>query len=299
MLHMEEMVAGKSQRPLVRSIQIARAKRLVEEDSKRVADIESKKLANKQAAESLAAQVQARADRQAAVASAAAALWGSQAKKRIEASKHTTASANMLSVPISTAGAASEPTRDVKKVIKKRKKGAPMEVSNRRARAPPCRPAASAKKQIIAPRDPRFDDMSGSLDLDLFHHKYAFLEEYRASELEDMRTQVSKLRRRRDERSRNQAAEVEAAIKRQLQEDKLRTRLGELRDEELATKKEEREKVRTTGKIPFFHKRGAVRKQLMEKRKQTKRGFGSKQPDERRERKEAAREKKRLPRQRR
>merc|ERR1719458_1402908 len=114
-----------------------------------------------------------------------------------------------------------------------------------------------------------------------------------------MKEQVSKLRKRKDQHSKDELVGIEVAIKRQVQDDKQRTRLGELRDEELATKKEEREKVRTTGKIPFFHKRGAVRKQLMEKRKQTKRGFGSKQPDERRERKEAAREKKRLPRQRR
>lgn len=271
--------------PLIRSIQAIRAKRLVEEESKRAADAESKKLADEQAAESLAAE---RAKRLAAVQAAAATVWGSQTRAAAKAA----AAEN-------TSKEASQVARGSKKIVKKRKKGAPVEISNRRAKAPPSSIATIAKKRRNEPRDPRFDDFSGSLNVDHFRNSYSFLDDYRSSELEGMRKQVSKLRTRGDQRSRDEAANLEVAIKRQVQEDKQRSRLGEVRDEELAMKREEREKVRSTGKVPFFHKRGAVRKQLVEKKQQTKKGSGSKKPDERRERKEAAREKKRLPRQRR
>jgi len=290
-----ERVVDRSRLPLIRSMQANRAKRMAEEESKMAAEAESKAKADAQAAESFAAQAQARAARQAAVESAAATLWGKTrarvdvvATASVNTSKHATASTNTLPVPTGR-----------KKVVKKRKKGAPAEVSNRRACAPPSSIAGISTKKRHEPRDPRFDDLSGSLNVELFQKSYSFLDDYRASELEGMRKQVSELREREDQRSRNEVTGIEAAIKRQVQEDKQRTRLGELRDEELATKREEREKVRTTGKVPFFHKLGAVRKQLTEKRKQTKKGSGSRKPDERRERKEAAREKKKLPRQRR
>ena len=59
-------------------------------------------------------------------------------------------------------------------------------------------------------------------------------------------------------------------------------------------KAEERAKVQSTGKTPFFHSRGHVRKLVVQRRKEGKKSGRDKQA-ERQERKAAAKGKKRLP----
>eukprot|EP00933_Yihiella_yeosuensis_P030465 TRINITY_DN24104_c0_g1_i1.p1 TRINITY_DN24104_c0_g1~~TRINITY_DN24104_c0_g1_i1.p1 ORF type:complete len:284 (-),score=84.36 TRINITY_DN24104_c0_g1_i1:116-901(-) len=198
------------------------------------------------------------------------------------------------------------------KIEKKAKKGAPQEVSSRRPVAPPQGAVAQAGAKAAAgrARDPRFDDFSGKLDLDAFQKSYGFLEEYRQEELNDMMQEQKKMDRlKRKKRVKGgvdpeavaaaaaeRSQELHAQIKRQRAQDKQRRHLGDMQSAEREMKSQEREKVRSTGKIPYFHNKGDVRKLVMEKKKQAQRGGNGRSKDEeRREKKVAAREKKRLP----
>ncbi|CAJ1447534.1 unnamed protein product [Effrenium voratum] len=76
----------------------------------------------------------------------------------------------------------------------------------------------------------------------------------------------------------------------------MRKHLGQLSDAERSLKKAEQEKVKTTGKVPFFHGRKEARKLLAQKSKEEeKTGSSRNKQEERREKKLAGREKKRLP----
>eukprot|EP00930_Biecheleria_cincta_P101758 TRINITY_DN93406_c0_g1_i1.p1 TRINITY_DN93406_c0_g1~~TRINITY_DN93406_c0_g1_i1.p1 ORF type:complete len:247 (-),score=81.48 TRINITY_DN93406_c0_g1_i1:38-778(-) len=191
--------------------------------------------------------------------------------------------------------------RKVKEKLKS-KKGAPQEVSSRKPVAPAQAGAARAGSKVAAlrPRDPRFDDMSGNLDIDSFQKAYSFLDDYRKEELETLKKQklkLGKIAKRKDvdeAEIAEQAESIQQEIKRRVQQDKQRARMGELVAAERALKGEERKKVRETGKVPYFYKRGAVRKIVAEKKREARKGSRSKE-EERREKKLAAKEKKRLP----
>ncbi|CAE8645818.1 unnamed protein product, partial [Polarella glacialis] len=187
----------------------------------------------------------------------------------------------------------------------KAKKGAPQEVSSRRVSAPPQAAAAQAgaRAGAMRVRDPRFDDVSGKLDMDGFGKSYSFLEEYREQELENLKGEQQKLDRlqkKGPKRADVVAAiaerkdEVKQEIRKRIQQDKSRRHMGVLLETERELKGQEREKVRTTGKTPFYHKKGLVRKIVLEKKKEAQ-GGGRNKDAERREKKVAGREKKRLP----
>lgn len=185
--------------------------------------------------------------------------------------------------------------------VKQAKKGAPLEVSSRKPVAPPIGAGGLTKKGLGAgkARDPRFDDYSGKLDMDLFSKSYAFLEDYRSAELETLKKDANKLDKLRRKKKKapgvDEAAEaVSQEVRLRTQQDKQRRRLGEIREATQSLNAEERAKVRLTGKAVFHHKAGHVRKLLKEKRTAAKKG-GRDHESEKRERKMAAREKKRLP----
>ncbi|CAK9055519.1 rRNA biogenesis protein RRP36 (Ribosomal RNA-processing protein 36) [Durusdinium trenchii] len=107
----------------------------------------------------------------------------------------------------------------------------------------------------MRPRDPRFDETSGSYDVDGFTKAYAFLEEYRTEELEKLKEAKQKLNTKKRRKmpqdrcfSTHTCAQCEPRIKCRIQQDKQRKHLGELRAAELSLKSKEREKVKTTGK---------------------------------------------------
>ncbi|CAE8617282.1 unnamed protein product [Polarella glacialis] len=162
---------------------------------------------------------------------------------------------------------------------------------------------AGARAGAMRVRDPRFDDVSGKLDMDGFGKSYSFLEEYREQELENLKGEQQKLDRlqkKGPKRADVVAAiaerkdEVKQEIRKRIQQDKSRRHMGVLLETERELKGQEREKVRTTGKTPFYHKKGLVRKIVLEKKKEAQ-GGGRNKDAERREKKVAGREKKRLP----
>lgn len=145
----------------------------------------------------------------------------------------------------------------------KAKKGAPQEVSSSRPVAPPVASASrvGAKVASMRARDPRFDDTSGSFDMDGFSKAYAFLEEYREDEMKKLQEAKNSLQKRKKKKLQDpELIEAENTlnreIKHRIQQDKQRKHLGQLRAAEKSLKSQEREKVKTTGKVPFFMAEG-------------------------------------------
>ena len=168
-------------------------------------------------------------------------------------------------------------------------KHAPTELSSKKA--------VSRKRQIVdAPRmearDPRFSSLSGTLDVNRVSQKYAFLNDYRASEIADLKRQA------RDTKD----AKTKEALKKQLKSmedrEQARRRAEEEKDVIRRHRKEERERIKE-GKKPFFLKKGEIKKQALVKRFE---GMGEKKAEkavEKRRKRKAKKEKKAMPRSRR
>ena len=168
-------------------------------------------------------------------------------------------------------------------------KNAPMEFSSKKA--------VSRKRQVVSipkvnARDPRFSSLSGDLDVDRVNQKYAFLNDYRASEIADLKQQA---RNTKD-------VKAKEALKREIKSMEDRERARKRAEEEKAVVREHRkgesERVKQ-GKKPYFLKKGEIKKQASVKRFE---GMGEKKAEkvmERRRKKKAGKEKKAIPRTRR
>jgi len=179
----------------------------------------------------------------------------------------------------------------------KTRKNAPAEVSSRRPALPVS--TALARRRTAQPRDPRFSDQSGTLNVEMFQKAYSFLDEYREDEkraLEEEREKLGKLSKRVRGQHAAWASERTEAIKTKLshmkQEDTRRKFEGEVEATRRELQREEREKVKITGKTPYFHKPGEIRQIVRAKRKG--KSARSKQ-EEKREKRVTNREKRRLP----
>ncbi|KAF0714234.1 Aste57867_3949 [Aphanomyces stellatus] len=97
-------------------------------------------------------------------------------------------------------------------------------------------------------RDPRFDNASGKLNDDLFKKSYAFLDEYKKDELEEVKKQ---LKHAKSKTRRSDLQQELSSRKQELAENK---RAERIRDATLKRKREEREAVEK-GKGAFYLKR--------------------------------------------
>lgn len=157
--------------------------------------------------------------------------------------------------------------------------------------------AVSRKRQVVSipkveARDPRFSSLSGALDMNRVNKQYAFLNDYRASEIAGLKQQL------RDTKD----GATKETLRRELKSKEDRERARQRAEEENAVirehRKEEREKIKQ-GKQPFFLKRGEVKKQALVRRFE---GMGESKVEkamEKRRRKKAKKEKKAMPRARR
>ncbi|OAQ96173.1 hypothetical protein LLEC1_02807 [Akanthomyces lecanii] len=108
-------------------------------------------------------------------------------------------------------------------------------------------------------RDPRFDPLMGAVDEDKTRRAYAFLDEYRDSEMADLRVQIKK--------SKNPAEKD--ALKRQLLSMESKKKAKEKRDEAESLLKEHRSKEKglvAQGKQPFYLKKRDQKTQLLTNR---------------------------------
>ncbi|KAI9479573.1 hypothetical protein BDB00DRAFT_775714, partial [Zychaea mexicana] len=161
----------------------------------------------------------------------------------------------------------------------------PMEVSSKKAvgRFRDVVPASGSKT-----RDPRFDKLSGQLNQDLFEKSYSFLNDYKKSEQEMLRTSIKK--EKNQETRANMESLLLKMVSREATEKQTKRKQQLLRER----KKAEAELVKQ-GKKPYFLKRSEQRKlELMDKYQQ----LGEKNMDKilaKRRKKNAAKDHRRVP----
>lgn len=191
--------------------------------------------------------------------------------------------------------AASKASKEVKdkKAAARASKHAPMVQSSTRA--------VTRKRTVIEPaavaraRDPRFDaavmgHSGAGKNPDGANKAYAFLDEYRASELKDLKAQLAK--------TKNEAQKE--ALKRQIRSatDQMRARASRKREQEVIAdhKKREKQAIREGKKsTPYYLKNSDLKKQVIEKKYGE---MGSRERSkalERRRKKMASKERKDMP----
>ncbi|QUC18903.1 uncharacterized protein UV8b_03144 [Ustilaginoidea virens] len=107
------------------------------------------------------------------------------------------------------------------------------------------------------PRDPRFDPLAGKLDETRTRKAYAFLDDYRDSEMADLRAQIK--------RAKNQPL-VQEELKRQLMSMESRKKARARKDEEerlLAEHRRKEKELVAQGKTPFYLKKSEQKRQLL------------------------------------
>ncbi|KAF7543133.1 hypothetical protein G7Z17_g10981 [Cylindrodendrum hubeiense] len=105
-------------------------------------------------------------------------------------------------------------------------------------------------------RDPRFDPLAGPVDEAKANRAYAFLDEYRDSEMADLRIQIKK----------SKDPDAKDALKRQLlsMESKRKSRVRREEEENLLRDHRKREKdLVAQGKTPFYLKKSEQKKQIL------------------------------------
>lgn len=106
------------------------------------------------------------------------------------------------------------------------------------------------------PRDPRFDPLVGKLDEGKARRAYAFLDEYRESEMAELRAEIKKTKNPLDrERLKRQLMSMESRKKAQKKKDEEQNLLAEHRQKE--------KELVAQGKTPFYLKRSEQKKQLL------------------------------------
>jgi ribosomal RNA-processing protein 36 len=172
-------------------------------------------------------------------------------------------------------------------------KHAPMEQSSKRA--------VSRKRTIVEPpahakaRDPRFDaavmgHSGAGKNPDAANKAYAFLDEYRASELKELKAELA----------RTKNAEQKEALKRQIRSasDRMRSMENRKRERNVQTehKQKERQMLREGKKsTPYFLKKSDLKKQVMQKKYEEMGSRDRAKALERRRKKIASKERKDMP----
>ncbi|OMJ12808.1 rRNA biogenesis protein RRP36 [Smittium culicis] len=134
---------------------------------------------------------------------------------------------------------------------KKKTKNAPSEMSSKR---PVSRFRAVVPVKSDKPYDPRFDKATGHFNKDLFEKSYSFLNDYRASEVEEIQNKISKLKNK-DTQKVEEYESMLKQIKSKMLTDVNKTKLNDIRKEH---RKREKELVEQ-GKKPFFLKKSTVK----------------------------------------
>ncbi|KAH8803269.1 hypothetical protein F5884DRAFT_502626 [Xylogone sp. PMI_703] len=164
-------------------------------------------------------------------------------------------------------------------------KHAPTEISSKKA--------VSRKREVIPVkkrdiRDPRFESTSGPLDMNKIKKAYSFLDDYREDEIKQLKETIKKTKDEGEkERLKKELLSMESKKRADLQKRKAQ----EILDQH---KKEEKERVKQ-GKKPFFLKKSEQKKRLLLEQYGELKGKQLDHVIERRRKKVASKEKKRMP----
>ncbi|KAJ5669263.1 rRNA biogenesis protein rrp36 [Penicillium macrosclerotiorum] len=192
------------------------------------------------------------------------------------------------------AAAKAAPSKDARdKKAGRANKHAPMEMSSKRA--------VSRKRTVVEPpaaakaRDPRFDaavmgHSGAGKNAHAANKAYAFLDEYRASELKDLKAQ----------HARTKNAEQKEALKKQIRSatDQMKTRENRKREADIMAehRKQEKQLIREGKKAnPYYLKKSDLKKQVMEKKYKEMGSRDRAKALERRRKKMASKERKEMP----
>ncbi|KAB8416387.1 hypothetical protein FH972_024906 [Carpinus fangiana] len=137
-------------------------------------------------------------------------------------------------------------------------------------------------------RDPRFSAASGYIDPTTVARRYAFLSTYRDGEIKELKEAVKKAR---DPEEKAKLRVAAGRMENRARVEKQREKEAEVRRQH---KKEEREKVKQ-GKKPYFLKKGEVKKQVLVDKFEGMSGKDRERLVKRRKQKEAQREKRSMP----
>ncbi|XP_069744102.1 ribosomal RNA processing protein 36 homolog [Narcine bancroftii] len=129
------------------------------------------------------------------------------------------------------------------------RKGRPQEMSSKKP-VPFLRNTATVKKRVV--RDPRFDDLSGDYNPEIFEKSYSFLTDIRSHE----KTKVKQLLGTVSRPDRKQ--ELEYVLQRMTEQDKARESKRQERERLKRFKQEQRQRV-AEGSRPYFLKRSKLR----------------------------------------
>ncbi|MCJ1247827.1 rRNA biogenesis protein rrp36 [Trapelia coarctata] len=171
------------------------------------------------------------------------------------------------------------------RVLTRTSKHAPAELSSKKAVS---RKRSVVPTPTIEHRDPRFEALSGPLDTNKLNNNYAFLKDYRTSEIAALKANVRK----------TTDPVTKADLKKQLlsMESKEKARAAKEAEQEVIREHRKREKQAVEkGKKPFYLKKGEQKKLALVKRFE---GMGEKKVEkviERRRKKKAGRERRNMP----
>lgn len=173
-----------------------------------------------------------------------------------------------------------------KRVFKRANKNRPMEMSSKK-RVPILRQTDVPKKKVT--RDPRFDDLSGEYQEEIFEKNYSFLQDLKTREREVVKKKMKKLK---NAEKKQKLQYLLTRMNQQQQAAKQKQRQKEI---ERSLKQKEKELIKE-GKTPYFLKKTERRQlELAEKYKQLQKSGKVEQYLGRKRRKNAQKEKKKLP----
>ncbi|XP_060104053.1 ribosomal RNA processing protein 36 homolog [Heteronotia binoei] len=165
-------------------------------------------------------------------------------------------------------------------------KHSPLELSAKKP-VPFLRQVVPVKKKV--PRDPRFDDLSGEYNPEVFEKTYAFLNDHRKKEKEMVQKQLKKCR------NAEQQNKLQQLLKRMTQQEDAQKKREKEREKDLALKKQQRELAKQ-GKKPFYLKKSDKQKlELAEKYKELKKSGKLENFLSKKRKRNAAKDKRKLP----
>ncbi|XP_074000774.1 ribosomal RNA processing protein 36 homolog [Numenius arquata] len=165
------------------------------------------------------------------------------------------------------------------------KKG-PLEMSAKKP-VPFLRQVIPVRKQVQ--RDPRFDDLSGEYNPEIFMKTYSFLDSIKKQEKEMVQKQLKKCR------NAEQKEKLQQLLNRMTQQEQAQKKQQQMRERELSLKRQQRELAKQ-GKKPFFLKKSEKRKlELAEKYAELKRSGKLESFLSKKRKRNAIKDKRRLP----
>lgn len=166
-------------------------------------------------------------------------------------------------------------------------KHAPAEQSSKRA-VTRKRPAIEISSNPHHARDPRFSTVSGAVEEDTLRKNYAFLDEYRANELIELKQTITKVK---DPDEKDKLQRQAMAMENQVRASKHKERQRKVMQEH---KKQERELIKQ-GKKPFYLKSNELKKRVLVDKFEGMKGREREKAMKRRRMKESQKEKRNMP----